>query len=524
MNLRPWLRCLAFCTSFLSPLALLASDEEYKFPSDFKWGAATAAYQVEGGNYFCDWFEWERMGRIVNNEYNGDAAKHWDLYPLDFSLAKSLGHNAYRFSIEWSRIEPQRDKWDMEAVAHYREQILEMKKNGLRPYMTILHFTLPRWLVDFKHPERGHFQDPETIRQFEEFSTFAAQQFGDLIDDYWTMNEPNIMALNAFVTNNFPPGGALSAKDILSVMYSLARRHEMKRFIESTSAGRRFVRGLYNMLIAHARAYDAIKKADTLDADGDGKAATVGVVYQYMGMDFGPDRKEPEGLLEKLLYHYNFDFTTSLKTGNIKIFENAGLTDLELEMAGESIKGKLDVLGVNYYTAMSSNEMVRLLLSQLLNRDMMGGGAQDRGSDLLGLKVRPKGLYQVIKEAHERYGWDVMITENGIATTDESFRADYLVLHLMEVANLIRDGVPVKGYFHWSLMDNFEWVMGFGPRFGLIEVDYRTQKRRVRRAGYMYRTIIQKAEIPPEFRPRAPMMQAIKNDTLMMSGMVKNPS
>ena len=491
------LLALLACTA-IPFLARAAEPPEYDFPPGFQWGPSTAAYQAEGGNLHSDWAAWEALGKIHGKQKNGKATDHFTRFREDFALASQINTNAYRFSIEWSKIEPERDRIDEAMIAHYRTMILAMREQGLTPYLTLHHFTTPIWLMNFKDPGKGHFQTVETVKQFLEFVELVVARFGDLVDHYWTLNEPTILSMNGYLTGNFPPGVALPPGEVARALWMLLRNKSLEQLIASSPQGKMFVRSLYTLLLCHIRAYDLIKAKDLVDADGDGVAASVGLAHQYVALNAETFRAFPA--FGTMMDRFNNDLLRTLKSGKVDIFGNIGLSPEEVSLPAATITNRMDVLGINYYTSLRFRDLLELAVTQFTGLKL-GFLSKEKSSDLMGIKVRPDGLYRVLKETYANYGWGLMVTENGIATHDEVFRTTYLVAHLIRIARLLDEGVPVRGYFHWSLIDNFEWHLGTAPRFGLIEVDYTTFERRVKASALAYAEIAKLNAIPPNLLP-----------------------
>lgn len=461
------------------------------FPENFTWGTAIAAYQVEGGNLYSDWYQWEQMGKIGGKQ-SGLSANHYLYYQEDFSKAKSLGTSAIRLSLEWARIEPMEDRWDMEAVAHYRAVLLDLKAKGLKPHVTLLHYTLPHWLVDFKNPEKSHFLTTRAVDEFVEFAAFVATTFGDLIDDYATMNEPNMMALNGVLLGSWPPGLSISPGEIVGILSRTIVQESYRHMTSRSTTVRRIALMVYNLLLAHIAAYDTVKRCDTSDADGDGQSARVGIVY-----NFAPLAKDVQGppFFISLYKSLSDDFLRTLHTGKVTLFGNAGLSQAQRALPAERIVGRVDVLGVNYYTAFNNKDLWDFLGFQISRQ--FGLKPREPASDFAGFAVRPRALTPLLKDLHKRYGWELIVSENGIATNDEALRHRYLVEHVAAVREALADGIPVRGYFVWSLIDTMEWNEGFDCHFGLFGVDRQTFARTTRPAACTYRDLIAGRPVSP---------------------------
>lgn len=399
------------------------------FPEDFLWGSATAAHQVEGGNDNNDWHEWEQQGRI--REPSGIAVDHWNRFEGDFDLAKELGHNAYRMSIEWSRVEREKGVFSWEVIQHYRKMLQAARDRGLKTFVTLHHFTNPIWAA-----KQGSWSNPEMYKWFGDFAAYVVPNVGDLVDYWVTVNEPNVTSLLGYAVGITPPGMQDQAK--LGAV-------------------------LANFMKAHAKAYHLIKAFYP--------KAPVGFAH-HMRI-FSPYRSWHPGdiFIAKVIDNFwNKQILSAMKTGVIK-FSIPFLLDYNEEWP--ELAGTLDYVGVNYYT----RDFLKLDLSSPQKFVLVPSDDVEHSD--LGWEIYPKGLYDSINVAAS-YGYPVYITENGIADAKDAKRKSYICDHLREVAQAIEDGIDVRGYLHWSLMDNFEWVDGFKPRFGLIEIDYSTQERIIR--------------------------------------------
>lgn len=429
------------------------------FPDGFLWGTATAAHQVEGGNDNNDWWAWEQIpGKIANGDVSGDAANHYELFDEDFALAEALGNNAHRFSIEWSRVEPQRDVRDDAEIAHYHAVLDSIAAHGMEPIVTLAHFTLPLWADNPLAPETDldGWANPEVQAEFAEFAGEMAAEYGSKVDLWVPFNEPMVSSV-ASTQALFPPD--LSGET----------------FEETVGNATEWVVG---MIFAHGSAYDAIHANDP--------DASVGVAQHMVAFAPGdPANADHVAASEWVDRVFNHLFLEAIVAGNLDVNLDGDTLDLSTtppEGNYPQLTGKLDWLGVNYYRRMLAVP-VTLDPVQALPQD-----DPDLPSNDLGWSIYPEGMLEVLR-AVQPYGLPVMITENGIPDTDDDQRLAYLVDHLVGVHRAIEEGIEVTGYMHWSLVDNFEWAEGFEPRFGLVEVDYATQVRTPRESYGLYREI-----------------------------------
>jgi len=418
----------------------------FRFPRDFLWGAATSAHQVEGGNTLNDWWDWEAAGRVP--ERSGAAADHYRRYRSDFDLAQALEHTAHRFSLEWSRIEPEEGRWSDEAIAHYRDALLALHERGIEPVVTLHHYTMPRWMA-----ARGGWESPQMEERFAGYVARVMRDLGGLARWWITLNEPVVQVFKGWIIGQWPPGRAGDWKTAFAVL-----RH---------------------MVRAHVRAYHAIHEARP-----DARVSIAKHVLALSACDPGSWRDRLS--VRARSYFFNHLFVDALHTGALRV---PGLFWERLP------RGRtLDFLGVNYYT----RDFVHNTGLDLPG--WMGGACRlDRRQHVgklndLGWEVYPEGLAQYLRE-FSRYRLPMLITENGIPAGEDDDRWTFIYLHLWQVARAIADGVDVVGYLHWSLLDNFEWADGYRARFGLVEVDFATQARRIRPSAWKLTNVIRRGEL-----------------------------
>ncbi len=405
------------------------------FPSGFLWGAATAAHQVEGDNRASDWWEFEQAGLLPFA--SGEACRHYQLFEQDFELARRWGHNAHRFSIEWSRIEPREGAWDQAALDHYRDVVRALRRRGIEPLVTLHHFTNPAWFT-----RAGGWSARSSAARFARYVARVADNLKEV--RWWiTINEPTVYAKNAFVAGAWPP----------------CRRGDWR-------AAWRVVR---NMGRAHRAAYDILHRQRPDARVGFTHSAPLVVA------------RAPARPLDRLAAGLR-DFV---------------LNRLPVQLMVGARGRRADFIGLNYYCRTVVCWQAAGTAA-LFGRDWL---ADDQGrpraySDI-GWEIYPAGLKQQLAR-FARYGLPLLITENGIATRDEELRTDYLRAHLRSLANALADGVPVAGYCYWSLMDNFEWALGTGPHFGLAATDFVTQRRSPRPAAAYFAEVCKHNALPDE--------------------------
>ncbi len=405
----------------------MAQGPAIRFPAGFMWGAATSAHQVEGGNTHNDWWRWEhRTPDIDPGLQSADACRHFERFDADFALAAADGHNAHRLSIEWSRIEPERGRIDTSAVAHYHAVFASLKRHGLTPIVTLLHFTLPAWVAD-----RGGWTARETIDDFATFVRFCAREYGGEIDWWCTINEPEVMAFRAYSEGIWPP----CVRDDSMALTVIA-----------------------NQLEAHGRAYRIIHEEDRIDADDDGRPARVGFAKHLVQLV--PHRAwSPLDRLRAWFEDrvFNEAVIQACVTGRIEL-SIPGARTVKREVP--ELKGSLDWFGLNYYTRWGVDAH-----GKVPHVARAGSPLND-----LGWEVWPQGLAAAAQRV-AAVGVPILVTEHGFADAADKLRPRALAESLAELGRAIEAGAPVIGYLHWSLLDNFEWEEGWRGRFGLYRVD-----------------------------------------------------
>ncbi len=423
-----------------------------KFPADFQFGVATASHQVEGGNDKNDWWAFEQKpGRIKDGTQSGAACEHYQRYRGDIQLIKDLSLTAYRFSIEWARIEPEPGRFDIQALNHYAEMADACRQAGIEPVVTLYHFTLPNWFA-----ERGGFLMQDSPAIFGRYVREVSGALGDRVSLWMTLNEPIVYLYHGYLAGIWPPEKK-NPKEMAIAGRNLIRAHfEALRILRS---GRSYQNaGAKTGLATHFRVFDPARENNRADK-------TVARVQDAI---------------------FNWAFLESIHTGRCLPPYGIG------EPIGVLWEGSgHDFLGINYYTR------GRVRFDPKKPGGLFGAQETTPGALVndLGWEIYPEGLSRAVRAVYNRYGLPVWISENGIADASDSLRPAYLVHHLAEVARLIEEGIPVKGYYHWSLTDNFEWAEGFSARFGLYAMNYETQERMLRKSGELYGRIASDFEI-----------------------------
>ena len=417
------------------------------FPASFRFGTATAATQIEGGCTTSDWYAFAREhGRVKNGDRPDVACDAWRRWREDLAIQQSLGLGAYRMSIEWARIEPRAGEIDRAALDEYRRMLGAIRDARIEPMVTLHHFTLPQWLA-----ERGGVLADDFHTRLARFARVAVGALGDVCRFWVTINEPNVLAAQAYLLAHWPPAEQNPAR--------AARAH-------------------HRLLAAHVAAYRALKDARADDVQ-------VGVAHHLrIAQPARPDSGADQVMARVFARVFNDSFAIATCTGRMYGPLDALVTGPDGFRVAEA-RGTQDFFGINYY----SRDVVRFSpahAAELFAERGVPAGAEV--SDL-GWEVYPEGLGVLLRAWAQRSGVPIYVTENGIADATDAKRGPFLVRHLAEIARAIADGVDVRGYFHWSLLDNFEWADGYGPRFGLVEVDYATQQRWIRPSGHLYAKI-----------------------------------
>lgn len=401
------------------------------FPKDFFWGASTASHQVEGGTH-NQWSVWElahakelaqtahrRISWVPvwedikdqaedpENYVSGRGIDHYRRYKEDFQIARNMNLNAFRFGIEWSRVEPEEGKWDEEAINHYKIYIAEMRRQGLEPFLNIWHWTMPVWFTD-----KGGLAKHSNLKYFDRFVQKIADELVDEVQYILTINEPNVYASFSYLTGEWVP----------------QERKPLK-----------FMAAYWNLTRAHRRAYKILKAAKP--------SVQIGVATQFGNIQAKNSHNIPAVITTKVMrYAWNWWFVNRIKNYQDFVGFNYYFTD--------------------YHTGFGKKENPQAPLNDL------------------GWYMEPEGIYPLLLRAWKHYGKPIFITENGLADANDKYRRWWLEESIVAMERALSEGVELKGYFHWSLLDNFEWKYGWWPKFGLVEVDRENDmKRTVRPSG-----------------------------------------
>ena len=413
---------------------------KFSLKKDLTLGAATAATQIEGGDENNNWARFAREGKVYDKTTPTRACDHYNRFREDIDLMAEMGIEIYRFGIEWSRIEPAEGAFDPEALAHYREEIEYMTAKGIRPMLTLHHFTNPLWFEDM-----GGFMGKRSVDIFMRFAERVIDALGDLVEDYITINEPNVYATNSLFWGNWPP-----EKKSLSAL----------------------VKCFSNMTACHIKAYEMIhRKRREMGKD------TTRVSFANHLRVFEPkDKDNPWHKFCARASEWLFQgaITKAMMTGKctFPVMKREGITP-----------GRYyDFIGINYYS-----------------RSTVTGFADGvrEGSDVndLGWEIYHEGLIELAKRLDGEYHAPVYVTENGTCDNTDSFRPLFVYDQLKLISETEN---PIERYYHWSFMDNFEWREGESARFGLVRVDYETQTRTVNNSGKLYADIIKNRGVTDE--------------------------
>lgn len=444
------------------------ADKIVQFPDKFMWGAATAAYQIEGGyaeNGKGDSI-WDRFCRIpgkVRDGNTGDVAcDHYHRYRDDVKLMKTIGLNAYRFSVAWSRIFPEgKGQVNQGGLDFYNRLVDELLNAGIEPFVTLYHWDLPQALQ-----EEGGWANRDIIGYFGDYAAEVSKKLGDRVHHWITHNEPWVVSFLGHYSGVHAPG----IRDLATAL-----------------------KVSHHLLLSHGEAVPILRE------NGDEKTR-VGITLNLSPVHPASESEEDRKVAQRFDAHLNRWFLDPIYKGfypeDMMAFYGDKVPKIHAQDL-DRISTKIDFLGVNYYfrTVVKADPKEVLLGTGLIK-------PTDAESTEMGWEVYPAGIYEILRRVHDEYNVStIYITENGAALADEADkngqvndrrRIKYLKDHFLQTHRAIEDGVRLSGYFVWSLLDNFEWAYGFSKRFGLIYVDYPTQKRIIKASGLWYKKVIEK--------------------------------
>jgi beta-glucosidase len=452
------------------------------FPDNFLWGSATSSFQIEGspladGAAKSNWYEWTHTpGKIINGDHADLACDHYHRYKEDVALMREMGLQAYRFSLSWPRIIPERGRVNEKGLDFYRRLLDELQKAGIVPSATLFHWEVPSWA-------KGGWENRETALAFGEYAETVFKKLGRQVPYWATHNEPVCTAQLGFLQGHFPPGksdkGAYAnAVHHLNLSHGLAVR-------AFRCSGLKGEIGWVHALNPYRPSTDHV--ADVRQAEN------MNALQSGIFLDPGAGRGYPE-------FFFEFAGKPSAYRGE------------DLAIIAEPV----DFLGVNHYFPSYARYVPGMGLFE-------NDGSMPPGSDISDFrwKVDPSALYELLVSTQKKYDFKhMLITENGTCTRDsfrtqeqtleDDVRVHYLGHYLAAVHKALSEGIRVSGYFAWSLLDNFEWAKGFDPRFGLVHVDFKTQKRTWKQSAHWYKKVIAHQGFDMEELPKDPSYRKVE--------------
>jgi beta-glucosidase len=418
------------------------------FPKDFLFGCATAAHQVEGGNN-NDWTNWEPE-HILDRSVSGTAIDHYNRYPEDLKSLASLGQNAHRFSVEWSRVEPTEGEFDPDALRHYVDVVKTCRDLKLEPILTLQHFTLPKWLA-----KKGGVLSRDAPKLFARYAAVCAEALGPHVTWWVTINEPNIYGVMAYLRGEFPPG-----------------EHDIRATLRAMAA-------LLRMHAAGALAIRAISARHE-------RRAAISFAHHERPLRAPEDGTVLDRLSAKLPnFLFNRWFLKSAVTGRMLPPIGHGQRIYGLETS-------LDWLGVNFY----SEEQVRFDSDNAAELFAKVGADPNKPQSSFGWAIDSSAFQRALLDLWKHFHLPIVITENGVSDENDELRPQFLVDYLAAVHGAIESGADIRGYLHWTAWDNFEWARGYSQKFGLFSVDHQTMSRKAKPSAAIYETICRQGLIP----------------------------
>lgn len=410
---------------------------EFQLKPGLLLGAASAATQIEGGDQNNNWYDWYRQGYIKDDADPSVATDHYGRWREDLALMEDMGVRCYRLGVEWSRVEPADGVFDDHAIAHYREEIRALLEAGIRPLLTLWHFSNPLWIE-----ERGGFANRDNVTAYLLYVRKMVESVGDLVSEYVTVNEPNVYAFNGHFAGAWPPGH--------------------RSFLEMS-------RVMTNLAAAHIEAYGLIRKTRLQMGFKDTR---VGFANHLRA--FAPkDPADP-------VHRFWASRAEQMFQGGLTRAMCLGRAAFPIGKHPAIVPGRYcDFHGVNYYTRSTVSGPA-------------DGVAEDCAVNDLGWEIYPEGIVEAARKVYTLLPRPIYITENGTCDNRDTFRARYIAEHLRA---LCESDLPVERYYHWCFCDNWEWAEGFSARFGLVHVDFDTQERTVKRSGEFYRRLLQEGGV-----------------------------
>jgi len=398
----------------------------FRFPKGFELGVSSASTQIEGGDIDNNWMDWYRKGNIKDGSSPAVANEHWDRWQEDDQLMADMGIKHARIGLEWVRIEPECGVFDKEGMQHYIDELKFMRSKGIEPLVTLHHFSDPCWFTAL-----GGWEKYENVDYWCEFVEYVVRELGSLCTQYITINEPNVYAMSGWFDGTFPPG-----KKNIALYFEV----------------------LSNMAAAHVRAYKLIHELNA--------AARVSAAMHIC--TFATPNSNP--IFMGIAGFAEYSFQTAITKAMAR-----GIVGPLMKKRPELVPGEYcDFWGLNFYS--------RQTISGFEGGTMPGSRINDLGWEIIpgAIAITAKFLYDTLPR-------EIYVTENGTCDNEDKWRSRYIYDHIRV---LLGSQLPVKRYYHWCFVDNFEWCDGESARFGLVHIDYRTQKRTIKRSGHFYSEMI----------------------------------
>ena len=411
------------------------------FPKGFLIGAATAAHQVEGNNVHSDYWAQEQMPHTSFAEPSGPACDHYNRYEEDIRLLAEAGLNAYRFSVEWARIEPEEGRFDETEIEHYRKVIACCKAHGVEPVVTLMHFTSPVWLI-----RKGGWEAESTIDDFRRYAAYVAERLGSELNYICTVNEANMGLQLATIAKRFQ----------LMAMQAQKKPASAEGTVQ---VGMNFEKMMENMKYA---------------------AAENAQIFGTPQPQIFVSSRTPDGDALVFRAHQAAKAEIKARYPNIRVGITLSVHDCQAADGGEQFAASAwDEEFRHYLPYIADDDFLGVQNYTRTIYDSRGQMPAPEGAELtqMSYEFYPEALEHVLRRIHEDFKGDLMVTENGVAVSDDTRRVEFIRKALAGVERCLKDGIPVKGYCYWSLMDNFEWQKGYSMTFGLIAVDRITLQR-----------------------------------------------
>ncbi|AAM23648.1 Beta-glucosidase/6-phospho-beta-glucosidase/beta- galactosidase [Caldanaerobacter subterraneus subsp. tengcongensis MB4] len=446
--------------------------ELVKFPKDFTWGVATSSYQIEGavnedGRTPSIWDTFSKTEGKTYQGHTGDVAcDHYHRYKEDVQIMKEIGVKAYRFSIAWPRIFPEEGKYNPKGMDFYKRLVDELLKREIIPVATIYHWDLPQWAYE----KNGGWLNRESVKWYVEYASKLFEELGDVIPLWITHNEPWCSSILSYGIGEHAPGHKDWREALIAAHHILLSHGEAVKVFRDMNLKGAQIGITLNLTPAYPASEKEEDKLAVQYADGFANRWFLDPIFKG---NYPEDMME---LYSKIIGEFDF-----IREGDL-----------------ETISVPIDFLGVNYYT----RSIVKYNEDSMLKAENVPGPGKKTE---MGWEISPESLYDLLKRLDREYTkLPMYITENGVAFKDEVTedgrvhdyeRIEYIKEHLKAIARFIEEGGNLKGYFVWSLLDNFEWAHGYSKRFGIVYVDYETQKRILKDSAFWYKGVIEKGVI-----------------------------